>query len=354
MAEVIIENQIDVDILKKYINFQTLNRLMHSQNLPTFRSWNDLQEKIKEGNSQKIIEGLSSSFEEYKIHGQKSVFIYKLNSEEKESLKGFLENLSVQEKYQKSWPYPINDDEYIEDADEKPILTAIKKYENGIAYVFCSRGKYNIREEIPLDWIEEKHRRNIFYEKIYGTKDFVMQMYDVLFIPHDLDTIEFRMDKTLKQRKNSNNLLIFQNTIKRLSLEQHLNFGESINFFDAIDKIYNNDDEGKVVEIHFECTTAVGRHEKRKRGPEDLRKELYHKAGKEAVGSLQIYRISIEWDQDEEKNEIKCKLVIPGNSRMIHGDINCKNKDKLYEIRVEEARFRSEFEYVIKRIREYL
>ena len=76
--------------------------------------------------------------------------------------------------------------------------------------------------------------------------------------------------------------------------------------------MYEDENEGTVVELSFKTSTASIKNEKMRRTRLCLRDELYHKGGKDALGTkIEPFKVSIRWSFQHDQPE----LTLAGTSR---------------------------------------
>lgn len=92
--------------------------------------------------------------------------------------------------------------------------------------------------------------------------------------------------------------------------------GQPVNLFPAVKKIYDNPNEGVVVELGFSTITASAKNEKMRKAGTDLRTEKFHVGGKAAInGQLTPYRLAVSWPQAG--SAAGDELLLPGSLRSI-------------------------------------
>ncbi len=139
------------------------------------------------------------------------------------------------------------------------------------------------------------------YDEIVGVRHVSKQAFDVLWLPNNDDPIEIRVD--LFERLQLDVAKIAHNRIKTCINEMLDNTILNVpqNLYPLIAKFYRSSEEGTVVELAFITTTASQKHEKMRRKSICLRKEAYHKAGKQALASeIDPYMLSITWNRTYE------------------------------------------------------
>lgn len=103
---------------------------------------------------------------------------------------------------------------------------------------------------------------------------------------------------------------------------------ELLDFYSSIDEVYKKSSEGIVHKLSFECNTGALREETLKKGQLDLRQEIYHVKGKEAIGGkIAPYKVGITWHPTKYKNlATEIDLEVRGTRKNLHqggGVFNC-------------------------------
>ncbi len=93
-----------------------------------------------------------------------------------------------------------------------------------------------------------------------------------------------------------------------------------MDFYPAIEQMYQNDTEGLVHRLAFECNTGAVRDEKLKQGQLDLRTEVYHTSGKAAIGGvIHPYKLGVTWHPRKyDTLASQIELEINGNRQSLH------------------------------------
>jgi hypothetical protein len=133
--------------------------------------------------------------------------------------------------------------------------------------------------------------------------------------------------------------------------ELHIPLGlkDNANLFPLIDHMYESD-EGKVGELSFLTDEGSIKNEKMRKGKVDLRRELYHKAGKEAVDHISTYRISILWNLTIlDDIETYPELLLPGQSHCLNS-----KPPKLDEVIVKKCSCLEDYNFILNKIIKYL
>ncbi|UDM18398.1 hypothetical protein [Vogesella sp. XCS3] len=100
-----------------------------------------------------------------------------------------------------------------------------------------------------------------------------------------------------------------------------------IDFYPAIEGIYQQPNEGVIHRLEFECNTGVVRDEKLKPGQLDLRNEGYHIQGKAAIGGgIRPFKIGVTWlPSAATKTVSQVEFEILGTRKQLHrqGGMHC-------------------------------
>jgi hypothetical protein len=171
-------------------------------------------------------------------------------------------------------------------------------------------------------------------------------LYDVVILHANENFVELRIDigegLSFSDRQVSFTQIIKEfNQIAKSVSGVSVALNKEFNFFPLLDVLYEAQ-EGKVGEISFTTDEGSIKHEKMRRTDFDLREEIYHKAGKQAVFEkdqrINIYRIAILWKYMLEDNiETQPELLIPGQVQMLHqeypvlNEVIIKNCSGLYD-----------------------
>lgn len=275
------------------------SKVLNQNALPRGRGWDRTLDKLANlsGISTEDVDGLTIALREHTLCGEKLSGFYEVQSDLMDEVRKRVLNSKIPNSvYSDSYPASLTDDQL----SEQPMgasLTAIQTSDDGIAVVFSSVRVLTIREEIEpnqlpaeaADFLDE-------YQEIIGLKTFRFQAFDVIWIPHEGNLVDVRVDFPFGTHHDvaiaarSRVIDSFHKLIGRKALV------DAVNLFPLIDRIYNDPNEGIVVELSFGTTTASLKHEKMRRKQLDLRKELYHKGGKAALTSpIEPFRLSVTW-----------------------------------------------------------
>jgi hypothetical protein len=320
-----------IKLIQKRISLSTMRAYCRERNLPTSRSWTDLEDKFIEliknntREGERIKNELESIYRNTLTIGPRAIQIFRLADDiVAEDFYTSLETAAIDHSpFLASYPKPIKYDELDSELDENdPKLTHIETTDHSVTLTFCSRRL-----------VEEKDRRTssqIGDEAIlkFGWQDYdefilikkkLVQTYEIIHFNKTNRTLEIRVED-FPGVKSDTVFNALQTKINKIYEKNNPSADPivlklAINFFPAIHALYASE-EGLVTELGFTTLTGSAKHEKM-RGNKDLRNELFHVGGKIAVhGEITPFRISIRWphtDPDREPEEV----LLPGSVRLL-------------------------------------
>ncbi|MBU9847141.1 hypothetical protein [Rahnella ecdela] len=114
-------------------------------------------------------------------------------------------------------------------------ITAIEDMGDGIAFIFSC---------VILKKINGKSKMR--------SNEYAEQYFNTVFIPNDLSRIEYRVDKNLGRRIAEKELVNLRNEFINFMAGLRVNLVlETVNFFNAIAKIYSDKQYGRLVQVDF-------------------------------------------------------------------------------------------------------
>jgi hypothetical protein len=341
------------EILKTYLNafadiqgMNPLRRVLKETELPSGRSWEEIEEALKPV-AQQAIEPLRDLYEELRLFGRKHVYLLGNDSDLHKALLDV--NSSVpQSEFSKSYPLPVSTNEKI----SLPVLSHIADLGDFRHFVFNSHREVVRREDLDSKWIKEDAPEDIRQAReIHVVHRKFEQAFDVIAVPKDLSrSIEIRVDLFNYNTDPRYEEILFNLRYKMRELAGATKVIDLVNLFPAIEKIYDDNKEGRISELAFMCPSSARRREvlMMKKADDDLREEVYHVAGKGAVGTIQIYRLAVDWWADDQNNQLHdAHLLLPGTLKML-------NSTELYEARVPRMVRRREYEWIISRLHRHV
>ncbi|WP_152436087.1 hypothetical protein, partial [Aeromonas molluscorum] len=163
------------------------------------RSFERLSRKLLDLNSSlvnRILLGrfltLSSALVEHYLSGEKSLRLFKINDHlDTLNFRNALDSIKPESKYRDI--LSINKEDFI----ASPTLVYKKVDGLGYYFGFASNRRVKLKQNIPSDALTEEYSRGV----PYGSEMYIIKMenkfcFDVIFVPLEMDRIEFRIDTT--------------------------------------------------------------------------------------------------------------------------------------------------------------
>jgi hypothetical protein len=296
---------------------------------------------------------LAEALRQHLLCGEKSVRFYNMDGVEKEFLSASLRMAERPEGLmQDAYPALCSEDELLELRTPRPQLVALEELPDGVAAIFGSVRTLEVREPLVLDTLPETAATALSdYDEVVGVRLIRWQAMDVVWIPNDRPYVDVRVDAPRGARQDTSDIAhsYLCSAIRNVAGRDVL--GEPLNLFPLIDRIYQDPNEGRVVELAFGTTTASLKHEKMRRRHLNLRAEAYHVAGKAGLGTpIEPFRLAVEWDRRSGGNVVARPEVL-FNSTSRHA---LSGNPLLQDIVVRRCRGIDDFAFVRSRIEAHL
>lgn len=288
--------------LKTRANIYNTRKVIQELIAKPARDWDGLEIQITDeakkdkALSAKLSEYLQSELENnYKI-----VTLYKLTNAAKKS---FLDLFAaVQSNVRKDYPLVL-DGSKLASLTQSLTVASCNQSANTTQIVLTRRRTFTLRQKIDkkkLGNIAEKALT--VYDDVFGVADYHWQTFDVISLDHTTNILEIRADYTRAANSYQNGKQIDRSLAESIGwivyncakLKQSFKPGDPINLFPAISHFaFTND--GHISKLHFMTPQGSIKQDTMKKG-EDLRNEVFHKKGLEAVGGLITpFDISVIW-----------------------------------------------------------
>ena len=186
--------------------------------------------------------------------------------------------------------------------------------------VFCSIRSSERREPLDRTYLTPNTPARIRNADIFYRDVVRYQAYDTIFAPNEgTQPIRMAVDTAGSSHPDDierARLGLFDAWASALGRTPY--HGRPLNLFPAILSLYEDANDGRVTNLHFDCTTQVSRREKvRRSSREDLRSEAYHLAGSQQV-TIAPYRIGVTWKFDSGLPPYESEAHLPSSLGELH------------------------------------
>lgn len=327
--------------------------ILKSVGLTPSQGWKKTIHKLK-GNDYDGFKGpLLDAISEYNLCGQKFTKIYEIGSEKRKVLQDHLLTLKpVEGTFRDAYPLTVPSAE-IKNVDSNPDIVEIIKNDEGVGVVLSSAIFLTKREKVNLaDYGKAVDELRNKYDEFIGLKNRIVQLFNVIWVPHDGDNIEIRADLPDGMPMDIAHA-IHSRLRKVLNDFEKVDIDNPIDLYPLLEKIYDASEDGQVVELGFSTTSGSVKHEKMRKAGLDLREEPYHIAGKKGLGTpIEPFRLSVTWHLEYDNYSAKPELSLIGTAR---GRVtNTSHAVAISGAVIKNCAGRAEYEFVIERMRNHL
>lgn len=305
------------DTLEARMPWTLANRVMKRAGLDGSQGWDGARQKYEDAEHREAEDFLKRLLRQHALCGEKMTKLYHVDEGTQKELRDKISDLQIADHaFSAAFPLVL-DETQLGQFDAQPVLVSVERNEDGIGAVYASSIKLTSREEIQIDDIfEDPDAIKERYDEVIGLKFKSVQLFGVVWVPHHDGHVEIRTDypKGMRQELAHEIQSQFKAIANKLLTKPGLD--HSIDLFPLIEAMYEDADEGLVVELSFKTSTASIKNEKMRRMRLCLRKELYHKGGKDALGTkIEPFKVGIRWAFQHEGHDYLPELTLAGTSR---------------------------------------
>lgn len=305
------------------IPWHVLIKILKNKNIPTAMGKFATKEAIdaycaRNRENSINFKSLKIDLRNYIQTGDKVIRVLRMPQQLIDSLQISVSQLEIQPNiYSNAYPYLI-DNSILEGMSWDGLTLSNKSAtENSYFLTYSSRRKLKEKVSIKDQLLQFDLNRFLDeYDEVYGYKSNVIQLNDIIHFDFESKIIEIRIDNSKKLIKSELNLslAVIENLLRR-------NFGITefnyYNFYNVINSIYNNSNEGRIVEYGFMTDTESFKEENyRNKKNVDLRTEDYHVGGKANITAMTPFKLSVRWKKSN-FYEHEYELELPGSRRLI-------------------------------------
>lgn len=297
--------------IEKFGSLRELQRVLRKHKSISGRSFEEILDNILDHDDEDAWDAVLSYANDVLLYGSKSFQLLSISREVKQAARDYADgkpNLDVGDLIELAAVEP--------DARQK--FAGVVQDQSGLTLVFRSKKTFTKNTPIEEDWVLPEHRNRIAEaENAYLVETRRISVVEALEIPYGSRHGSARVVTQLEGYSTDERPEAAAHRLVTLAagvLGVDEEGFSTIDLFPAIRNIYDDSTEGRVVEMHFDCSTGAGRTEKMRRSPTDLRREAYHIAGVSAA-TINPYRISVRW---ESKAFGHADVTLPGIRKMLH------------------------------------
>lgn len=312
--------------LEGRLNIHTVQQILRVNNLLSARSWSELHMIIKGGvaKNPRLLDALKNALQMQQICDLKAVSYFLVESEHVANiLNSIMKSSPLTSAMEIAFPLCVGDDELSKDNGE---LKLIKVFSDaaGAGLILSRKRRFTLSNDILRDnFSQELLDQFPQAEKIIEVKAYDRQTFDVIYLNRETQVIELRADmtrdigtpQTAGQLKKSVDDLKFFSRKLLATFSKGFTLAAPINLLPLAKGVYG-DMSGAIKRIGFATETESVKRETMKAGV-DLRSELFHKNGAEAIDhKMSIFEVAIQWHRmDIDSVDSKPELHIPGSYR---------------------------------------
>ncbi|GAA3715639.1 hypothetical protein GCM10022268_25300 [Sphingomonas cynarae] len=289
--------------LEARVPFDVSKPMFELQDVARGRGWSGTVEKLTEERSLpgKKADALLEALKEHELSGEKLCRFYRVDEAIIKAMNGKLTGTKASKgAMQDAYPFLLDEAELKKLPLGQPVLLSVDQVGGGLAAVFGSVRALRVREPVdPKSFPDGADNILANYDEVIGLKLVRHQAVDVIWLPDSGDVIDLRVDYPRGThadigRASQNSAMAAFN--KLVGTDP---FGTPLNLFPLLSKMYDADDEGRVVELAFGTTTRSIKHERMRVSVDCLRTELYHMGGKKSLKTpVRPYKVSIAYTVD--------------------------------------------------------
>lgn len=343
-----------LDSMKMKFPLNVVRIILKGSGFPVGRGWAATLDAVEAMTSQDDFEDREEScvaaYKEALLCLDKTVRVYEVSEDDIDAVRRMESTVEVEENaFSTGFPYCLTSTELENEISDVIQLVAIERAADGVSYIFSSKAYTEVRERYQGNEINPDivHFFQGADEIIAITKE-AKQLFHVVWVPDNGDQIEVRVDTpkdipTDRIHSMHRSLRLHFNTMVGCHALKN-----ALNVFACVRNIYDTPDEGAVVEMTFATQTASIKNEKMRKSGLDLRTELFHVGGCEAVDDeIDPYKLNVRWEKTRSGYKIYPEVALNGSFRMSQSD-----NPTLSEFTVFNATCNTDYEFLVNKVRD--
>ncbi len=290
---------------------------------------------------------------QHTLYSDKHVKLHPMQPSMRKAVQSKLLGLTLEETDERSaYPLPL-DEENLAKASGKLTPVSVEVTPDGVGLVLSQVVVQKTREAVERSEFAHAPKFLTKYDELVGVKLQPVPLFHVMWVPHERDFIEFRLDCTLGA--GTRNAFTIHSLLRRFCAELlEVKFEPPHDLFPAITSLYSDIKVGRATEISFSTSTNGLHNERMLRKEEgDSRTQAYHLAGKVGVDEdISVFHICVEWQARlSERKSYPISLSLRGsgpsgngaggnpevNAAMLEGCLTSVDFESLVEVLAEHA-----------------
>lgn len=314
--------------LEKRLNIHVVQQILRESNVLSARSWAQLHANVKGAlkKDPSLMAKLQTALVMQQLCDLKAIVFYELPAQVAASVEVALKSAKVSTS-PLATEFPLDVAEAVLVKDDGN-LKIVHKFEDnfGCGIVLSRRRRFSISKEYAQSSLTPAVQSQFpNAEKIIEVTYFNKQTYDVVYLNSKSGMLEVRADCTRESgqnqtagqlRKSLDEIRAYSNNFVSKAVQGY-NLGHPINLLPLAKKAYE-DFSGVIKKIGFATDDESVKRETMKAG-EDLRAEVFHKTGAQAIGhNMSIFEVAIQWHDPQitgSNSGSKPEIYIPGSHR---------------------------------------
>ncbi|MBY5826573.1 hypothetical protein [Rhizobium leguminosarum] len=324
-------------------------KILAEYSVPAGHGWDNTLEAVSTSDLRNVdVSGLTDAYVDHLCFGEKSIRLYTFSAKDMAQLRTSITSF----KSPAALPLPLTGTALKKAALSDPSLIYVRSAADGITAVYSSIRRKDEQVRINTSAFNAATLKALGdYDEIIGIQSRRLQAYDVVWLPKKGNTVEVRTDHLVGETKETIN-----NAQQKIYADLHAKSGSHqlvspVDLFSVIKPIYDNANEGIVIELAFATSTGSTKHEKMRNHSDCLRREVYHVNGKAALKTqIEPYRIGVTWPvESADGSGIAPELFLEGRATMAGS-----TSPGLHTATIRKCRNRADYDRVLTKLEEYL
>jgi len=304
-------------------SFRLIQARLTSNKAPSALGWDPLREKYKTVSSEEkshYEKVWSDLYRDCVLYGRRAVSIYRAPPDLVHKIAKICDDLINKESpYITKFPFPLDGEDLKEQRHNGHFVTLKRMKDGSVRLIACAKRSYAEREPINLDFLDDQSKEGFEdFDEVIGVRHGVAQAFDVIYIRPSLGEVEVHIDMpcrmTYEDIKNARKYYIglIKKALPKEVVRESLDSPKNI--FPMV-RVFYGDSTGIINGLSHATGTSSLKEEKMRNKRQDLRSELFHKSGIDAVKTTDPYAIRIGWNVATGRNIPT--IIVPGNSHLI-------------------------------------